>query len=1073
MSEREDWPSLDGCFALPRVAEDNDEPWRFTSWWVSFEDGRTMLLFGWAFAWHGEDLPPETWRVAYVKRTMRVRRLDLQARRATVFLLLNALGRGESVASVSLTLGIAVSDASLQTWMEGAKLDLFAPDQRSKRPSAAKQENFAVAPWSLLPSRDSFTDGPASPVGYAPVMRSALVRVDKTQVLPGTDAEARTLLDVLTSDCGLSFSLETDRGGRDLGRLGDLEILVFANAGRPQVSVKTSEAFIEVSVGARLLEAGKSAYVRCRQNHGGATLSESFKLLPVSDDLAQPRVVRFETIEIGPSGADIEVWVEDGQPGELRLVHSHAYAWIRQIGLRMGLMGTQVQFPSKWIDNWVAQRKRTRGTLARADAMRRVANLVHDNESRVGKPDELWCVALSNARKLATHLSPPKSEGEFIRRGIDVGAEDGKVRLAEWFRGMVAGGRSPRLFLIVDPYFNTLGLELIARVGQAGLRFVVVTTLDDRVQDRATKTQELRKQLRAVLPGLNVEIYLVEKERLHDRMIFELESAADVSTATPVRGFHLSNSLQHATDNYPLLITPIPRDLLSDVVDGTVELIADLEPLPDEPVSEAPAPAPRSDDDDETPPPSFEDLESCVHSAVESRDADAFAELLPEFLSMRDARRPGQGIGEDEAWMQSPAFLDLLEGLLCGWRLPTEHLRDTQQAIGLAQLVTKCDFEDWKAPATLWTHGHWWGRGIIWHVAMPLMLRAAPDGLIRIWEAFTTPEAEPEAMSAQIQRGAALEAILAILQREFAVTGPDELAVLVRVSSIGLRSRRLFVRRALASIWGLLMLEKRCPVEQGRSLIETIGLARERVLVVAGWISDLRVEGNRNQQIETPENTELRKAWMAWMVDWWPDALEPKDLRLVVEACEGPLPGGWSSSTTDDLLLPLHEHAKLSADAIADLWLEMLEGRLLQMLDDEHHFYAHTDIRLSEVCAWLFIDQDKDLADESGQRPEPLQRRLQTSLEKLTKVHKRATAASKRPFASSLHPKAWRGAQDVRVWLCAFALMIEHSPGAMDEARSATSSWIFDEGISERAEGDPTRLYWWAAHLIDRRNKPS
>lgn len=41
----------------------------------------------------------------------------------------------------------------------------------------------------------------------------------------------------------------------------------------------------------------------------------------------------------------------------------------------------------------------------------------------------------------------------------------------------------------------------------------------------------------------------------------------------PVAGYHLSNSLQHANENHPLLITPIPLDVLQLVVDYSDDLL--------------------------------------------------------------------------------------------------------------------------------------------------------------------------------------------------------------------------------------------------------------------------------------------------------------------------------------------------------------------------------------------------------------------------------------------------------------------------------------------------------------------
>src|SRR5690606_11446314 len=65
----------------------------------------------------------------------------------------------------------------------------------------------------------------------------------------------------------------------------------------------------------------------------------------------------------------------------------------------------------------------------------------------------------------------------------------------------------------------------------------------------------------------------------------ELDSA-DV----PRRGFHLSNSLQKATNEHGFLITPIPAELLDDVAIAAAEMIEGAEEIDIAGAPEAPEP---------------------------------------------------------------------------------------------------------------------------------------------------------------------------------------------------------------------------------------------------------------------------------------------------------------------------------------------------------------------------------------------------------------------------------------------------------------------------------------------------
>ena len=77
-----------------------------------------------------------------------------------------------------------------------------------------------------------------------------------------------------------------------------------------------------------------------------------------------------------------------------------------------------------------------------------------------------------------------------------------------------------------------------------------------------------------MLQGL--EFYLLDlkskaqggRQLFHDRYIL-LTDASGVA----YKGFHLSNSIQGATRNEPLLVTPIPKDILPDVLDYVEGLI--------------------------------------------------------------------------------------------------------------------------------------------------------------------------------------------------------------------------------------------------------------------------------------------------------------------------------------------------------------------------------------------------------------------------------------------------------------------------------------------------------------------
>ncbi|WP_258041269.1 VPA1262 family protein [Pseudomonas syringae] len=67
--------------------------------------------------------------------------------------------------------------------------------------------------------------------------------------------------------------------------------------------------------------------------------------------------------------------------------------------------------------------------------------------------------------------------------------------------------------------------------------------------------------------NVRLKVLTVLDKQIHDRMILVR------SNGRPVAGYHLSNSIQRANDNYPLLATPIPQDVLQQVFEYTDQIV--------------------------------------------------------------------------------------------------------------------------------------------------------------------------------------------------------------------------------------------------------------------------------------------------------------------------------------------------------------------------------------------------------------------------------------------------------------------------------------------------------------------
>ena len=136
--------------------------------------------------------------------------------------------------------------------------------------------------------------------------------------------------------------------------------------------------------------------------------------------------------------------------------------------------------------------------------------------------------------------------------------------------------------VIFDPYFEDAGLGLLLLCAASKADYVVFTSLpklpkqieatpentDKPGASRINNLMASCEQNSSLLKRLKLRIYGLRDGRLHDRYILIMEP-----DGLPAAGFNLSNSFQKAAENYPLLVTPIPADVLLEVEQYKVGLI--------------------------------------------------------------------------------------------------------------------------------------------------------------------------------------------------------------------------------------------------------------------------------------------------------------------------------------------------------------------------------------------------------------------------------------------------------------------------------------------------------------------
>ena len=207
---------------------------------------------------------------------------------------------------------------------------------------------------------------------------------------------------------------------------------------------------------------------------------------------------------------------------------------------------------SPWLERYSGSR-----TLAdRASRIREIERYETESIRTGERADEPIVVSHVNAMALHSELFHPATDAMWLDK-MRGDVDTPRLELVEWFRKVCDTAAS---ITIVDPYFDSWGLELVARLEQLNLDVTVLSSENVRRGD-ASALQRLKSHVSQFNSLLHRGFCLciVPDGKIHDRYLLIEKRNGDRL------GYHFSNSFQHATQNYPLLITPIPRGVLESV----------------------------------------------------------------------------------------------------------------------------------------------------------------------------------------------------------------------------------------------------------------------------------------------------------------------------------------------------------------------------------------------------------------------------------------------------------------------------------------------------------------------------
>lgn len=498
-------------------------------------------------------------------------RLNLYVNSANCADLLRQLIVGHSISTISEALKIGLSDQLRARFGT----------------TALAVDDLVYRPVAYLLNRDAYDrHSLSSPHGSAGAFSASITQTDKGALFRLEQSYDVNLTESvvmhLNADTGLDF------GGADTARFGDIELLVFpalddlerrllsvtfVDAPRALVArftpiqvphFKAFQFHLRITNGDQIVYAGITTAERDTEG-----------MFECKFDLGDQLHSRIDSTEL-----DIFGFHDDDFRGGT-LCCRFRTGYFREINIQGHVVGrgaNQVKFD--WLERTTrpAVSPRVKSALTISRGYMGLADRIGGYEA------DPWVPTNRDLASLFTRLHPPKSEGRFFQR-FSQGDGEGRLQFVEWFKTLLAKYQQHQV-IIFDPYFESAGLGLVLICAAQQTDYIVFTSLpkpskegkitlgesDKPTPDRVNNLVASCEQNQLLLKHIKLRIYGLKDGQLHDRYILVMGS-----DGLPVAGFNLSNSFQNAAENYPLLVTPIPADVLLQVEEYKSVLIREAE----------------------------------------------------------------------------------------------------------------------------------------------------------------------------------------------------------------------------------------------------------------------------------------------------------------------------------------------------------------------------------------------------------------------------------------------------------------------------------------------------------------
>lgn len=488
-----------------------------------------------------------------------IKKINLYLKGAKAKNVIERLCSGESIRNINETCGLSFGQDKIGDLFGDVKL---------------RHDELIYKPLAYLINQDANPMGTiSSPHGGAGGLSASIVQRNKQElfVVQGDYSVNLTamVIDQLNQDTGLKFE------DRDLQRFGDIELMLLPSINEQENSLKSvrwsnDKDEVHVSITPTQIRQYTRFQFNLRIENNGQLLYSSLKIAIQDSDGNYE--CTFKTGAVLHSIADsisLDVYggtndVED----ELILCDRWTSHLIREMNFQLSMVSGSSEFNKfEWLEKTV--------TPQMSERVAQVLSIKNNNSPMrnnvMTRKTDSWVTTNRSLRKTFDRIHPKKSDSAFFPKwGTSSG--EGRLQFTEWFKALAQTNHDNSI-TIFDPYFEDAGLALILLSSAPNSDYTIFRTNHQKEGDTAAKG--LETLLRACSHNQNliqqktVNIYGVSDGSLHDRYILVTDGYG-----LPVKGYHLSNSFQSANENFPLLITPIPTDVLYKVVEYKNNLLS-------------------------------------------------------------------------------------------------------------------------------------------------------------------------------------------------------------------------------------------------------------------------------------------------------------------------------------------------------------------------------------------------------------------------------------------------------------------------------------------------------------------